>query len=291
MRIPNKLKTKSVDLQSWWPSAKNRVPFHTNMNHIIADWCSSDFTSENKDVLKYEIFRAKNHRLSIFSVETYECVYWGGRICKSCLSREVLSIPRTKLLLLLLRSKLVEWDAGINRNRSPCNTQNHWIQDRYTESRAVCVCVHEHVYFLDFKNRSAHPQAVSFLSGPRRCGFRSNKSIQCLLRVLCDVLECGADTGNLMFLFMWAQLPPLLLSRAMWSHTHWQVPISSAYLEKQGFSPLITKVLSDSGRNFVKYIRTHRHIILPPIQICCFSSLHSDVCSWMVLQYSIMIFI
>ena len=126
------------------------------------------------------------------------------------------------------------------------------------------MCVHEHVYFLDFKNRSAHPQAVSFPSGPRRCGFRSNKSIQFLLRVLCGVPERGAYTKSLhsMFLFMWAQLPPLLLSRAMWSHTHCQVPISPAHLEKQGFPPLITKVLFDSGRKFVKYIRTHRHIIL-----------------------------
>ena len=176
-----------------------------------------------------EIFTAENHKLMIFSIETYECIYWGGRACKSCLSREMFSIPWTKLLSLLVRSKLVEWDVGKNRNRSPCNTQNHWIQDRYTESRAVCVCVcvQEHVYFLDFKNRSAHPQAVSFPSGPRRCGFRSNKSIQCLLRVLCDVLERGANTKSLhsMFLFLWAQLPPLLLSRAMWSHTHWQVPI------------------------------------------------------------------
>lgn len=90
---------------------------------------------------------------------------------------------------------------------------------------------------------------------------------------------------------MWAQLLPLLLSRVVWSHTHWQVPTVPAHLEKQDFPPLITKVLFDSGRKFVKYIRTHRHIILPPIQICCFSSLHSDVCSWMVLQYSIMIFI
>ena len=157
----------------------------------------------------------------------------------------------------------------------------------------VCVCVHEHVYFLDFKNGSAHPQAVSFPSGPRRCGFRSNKSIQCLLRVLCDVLERGAYTKSLhsMFLFLWAQLPPLLLSRAMWSHTHWQVPISPAHLEKQGFPPLLTKVLFDSGRKCVKYVRTHRHIILPQVQICCFSSLHSDVCSWMVLQSSILIFI
>ena len=115
----------------------------------------------------------------------------------------------------------IEAPATLRITGSRTDTQNP------EQCVCVCVCVHEHVYFLDFKNRSAHPQAVSFPSGPRRCGFRSNKSIQCLLRVLCDVLERGANTKSLhsMFLFLWAQLLPLLLSRAMWSHTHWQVPI------------------------------------------------------------------
>jgi len=161
----------SLNIQSVWPYSTSKVTVHEDTkqtknkvsrppelmilsqegcaisyrcdpHHCQFRRCSSDFTSENKDILKHEIFRDENHRLMIFSIETYECIYWGERAFKSYLSREMFSIPWTKLLSLLVRSKLVEWDVGKNRNRSPCNTQNHWIQDRYTESRAVCVCVY-----------------------------------------------------------------------------------------------------------------------------------------------------
>ena len=161
---------RSLNIQSVWPDSTSKVTIHEDtkqtknkvsrppeLTTLSQEQCtisyqcephhyrfrrrSSDFTSENEDVIKHEIFRAENHRLMIFLIETYECIYWGGRACKSCLSKEMFSIPWTKLLLLLVRSKLVEWDAEENRNRSPCNTQNHWIQDRYKESRAVCVCV------------------------------------------------------------------------------------------------------------------------------------------------------
>ena len=213
---------------------------------------------------KSESCRVENHKLTNFSIETHECIYRKGRACKIDLSRGVFSIQWPKLLLPPVRSKLVEWDASRNGNRSPWETQNQWFTRTDSQSPeecvwvCVCVCVYTHrciCWTIKVDTfRQVHSWAVP---GDVISGATS--------QVNSTFIECSAWGSGVwsiqekfkpMFLLCGCSYQHLL-SRAMWSHPHsTQCSHFTCPFGETRFSPLITRLLSPRWEN-LPTVRKH----------------------------------